>query len=126
MKVKTSTLTGRQLDYAVAVAQGATDFQSNGICWSFMLGKRLHVLAGGWNSMSWIPSVDHGSAGPILAAAFICRVLDHSGVWLAYVTDLNNEKRFMHSGSTDLIAGLRCFIAMTLGDVVEIPDHMRL
>ena len=67
MKIKTRDLIGRPLDWAVALCLGATDLESDGITWGFKLGGKLMVLAKGWaQSMSFAPSTDWYTGGPII------------------------------------------------------------
>lgn len=73
-------------------------------------------------------SLDWAVGGPILSEARISRTIDHSGLWVAYWTDGYGEgddaKKWMQCDRSELVAGLRCFVASKLGDEVEVPEEL--
>ncbi len=120
MKVKTSELTGIALDYAVAKAQGGTDFGSDGITWGFKLKGRLKVLAKGWAfSMSYCPSTDWALGGPII---------EREKLNIEAAKDITNGEHWLSDAEwaspTPLIAAMRCYVASKLGDEVVIPKEL--
>lgn len=130
MKIKTSRLTGAALDWAVATCEGSvTDLAFDGITWGFKLDGQLKVLAKGWaQSMMYLPSTDWSLGGPILTESRITRTIDHSGLWVAYWTEGYGEedfhKKWMQCDRSELVAGLRCYVASKLGDEVDVPDEL--
>ena len=126
MRVKTSNLNGLALNYAVALCEGGEGFIFDGITWGFMLKGKLKVMAKGWaSSMVYCPGEDWATGGPILTRESISRTIDHSGLWIAYWTDDYTEgdegKRWVQCDRSELIAGLRCYVASKLGEMIEIP-----
>ena len=102
MKTKTAELKDQALDWAVAKAIG--DY------------KPVAVPA---YSTNW------AQGGPIIEREHICTTVEHSGVWIAYsMWNYADEKRFMCSGPTPLIAAMRCYVASRMGDLVEIPEEL--
>jgi len=53
---------------------------------------------------------------------------DHSGLWIAYWTDGYTEgdegRKWMQCDRSELVAGLRCYVASKLGDELEIPNEL--
>lgn len=104
--MKTSNLTGPALDWAVAKA----------------LGEYRPTPVPNY-------STDWAQGGPILTKARISRTCDHSGLWIAYWTDGygddDEDKKWMECDRSELVAGLRCYVASKLGAVVEIPKELK-
>jgi hypothetical protein len=120
MKVKTNTLEGRKLNWAVATACGhKVEIYSNAIC----VQKRPR---GPYEEFE--PSEQWEDGGPILSRERISRTIDHSGLWVAYWSDGYTEgdegKLHMQCDQSELVAGLRCVVARKLGDEVEVPDEL--
>lgn len=125
MKVKTSTLTGPALDWAVAKCEGmAIEIRPAGAC-----GRPLYVLAAeqGYTPWIWKPSTDWSQSGPIIEREKI------TVVWRSIV-DEPNESYWVAEhdaplaqayGSTLLIAAMRCFVASQLGDTVDVPEELK-
>lgn len=99
MKIKTSELTGRALDWAVNQAN-------------------RDVLAPVEYSTKW----EFG--GPIIEREKI-RVgpVNDSEGWFAYKYVGGGKPEYF--GPTPLIAAMRCFVASKLGDEVEIPEELK-
>jgi hypothetical protein len=120
MKVKTSNLKGRQLDWAVAKCEGL--LAPNGLHLSDEYCDSLAANQDGGISEDWAQS------GPILSRERISRTIDHSGLWVAYWSDGYTEgdegKQHMQCDRSELVAGLRCVVARKLGDEVEIPEEL--
>lgn len=63
--------------------------------------------------------------GSIFSEAKISASVDDSGVWLAWCQyNYADEKRFMQSGHTELVAKARCYVAINLGLAVEVPEDL--
>ena len=108
MLVKTSTLIGTSLDWAVLKANGQ-DFTD------FNLGF-----------MDAYPfSTDWAQGGPIIERDALDLSLVTDGKWRArHRFDLSQPARIQH-GSTPLIAAMRCYVASKFGDEVQIPDELQ-
>ena len=127
MKIKTATAEGEVLNWLVATAQGLDSFLTTP-------GKHLCVwkvcaLTGEREgSASYRPSTDWAQGGPILTEARISRTIDHSGLWVAYWTDGYDDsdagKKWMQCDRSELVAGLRCYVASKLGDEVDVPEEL--
>ena len=113
MKVKTSELIGKALDWAVWYILYGTLTREE-------LDKDINLLAAAVDRR-FNPSEDWAKGGPILEDQGISTRKGHSGWWIAYVLDINDEETFMAIAPTKLVAAMRCFIASRLGDEVEIP-----
>ncbi len=96
-KVKTAELEGIALDWAVAKA---LDIQNKPLDWS---------------PLSY--STDWAQGGPIIERESIDLVKMGNKQWRA---DCGPAK----TGSTPLIAAMRCYVANKLGDEVEIPERL--
>jgi hypothetical protein len=100
MKVKTSELTDKALDWAVAHALGIT-------------AGRFYGLGGYFT--------DWSQGGPIIERERIeIRPGEQTEGWFG---SIHNVWMFM-PGPTPLVAAMRCFVASKLGDEVEIPDEL--
>lgn len=120
MKVKTINLTGTALDWAVATCEGY-----------FITIKPTEVVyvhpeTGEWHfNGNWEPSAKPMQGQPIIEREKISTTIDHSGVWIAFDEyNYADERRFMQSGPTMLVAGLRCYVASKMGDEIEIPEEL--
>jgi hypothetical protein len=117
MKVKTSELTGMQLDYAVSLIEG--DVEHGVDDWR---EQRRYVVNTNNEyvfhySQSWV------QMGPIIESELIQLRYDYAeGFWIATKDD--GEKYTEVEGTTPLIAAARCYVASKLGDEVEIPEEL--
>jgi hypothetical protein len=67
----------------------------------------------------WNPSKDWSQGGPIIEREEIeIRPSQDCGPWLA------SDSVFIFQGKTPLEAAMRCFVALKLGDEVEIPKEL--
>ena len=77
----------------------------------------------------WIPtecfSTDWSQGGPIIEREKIGVITspDDASVWIGSVFE--PEWKFNRTGSTPLIAAMRCYVASKLGDEVEIPEELK-
>lgn len=126
MKVKSIELEGLPLDWAVAVAEGATDLEYDGNTFGFKLGGELKVLAKGWApSMCWSPSRLREQAGEIIEREGI-------GTWQR--PEWPEDQRWSAlieglpfvTGPNLRVAAMRCYVRFKLGEEVEIPDRLWL
>ena len=126
--MKTSELTGRALDWAVAKAAGATDLRHDGIgTWWFTLNGKDWALSSGWSvQQNWDPSINWRSGGPIIEREklFVKPTINRG--WRAYQRDpFGNGICNSQYGPTPLVAALRCHVASKLGDNVDIPEELK-
>lgn len=113
MKVATSKLSCKALDYLVAQIEGVELIESEA-GQTYLYSKAFGNLyspsraeAGGWNI-----------TGPIIHREGIALELfkDRPGDWSAFIAS-----GYLERGRSPLIAALRAFVAMKLGDTVEVP-----
>ena len=108
--MKASELTGAALDWAVAKCEGA-----------------YSVTVYGGTYPEW--STDWSQGGPIIER-------EGMGVWMYqwneqgepeagwYAEDKDGDH--VRTGTTPLIAAMRCYVASKLGDEVEIPNELTM
>lgn len=124
MKIKTSDLIDAQLDWAAAKCQGYVEQGVYGTPEFRDSEVYLRYCDAVLNSC-YSPTTDWAQAGPLLNQHKISRTIDHSGLWIAYAGyNLNDEQRHMQCDRSELVAGLRCLVALNLGDTVEVPDEL--
>ena len=121
MKIKTAGLIGPALDWAVATIEGYGGLRRNPHAFDQSLimnrGDGQCVL---FSSLKY--STDWSQGWPIIERDKISvRHIGHSiegELWDASINDEEIE------GPTALIAAMRCFVAATLGDEVDVPDEL--
>jgi hypothetical protein len=116
MKIKTSELTGAALDWAVAQCEGATDiWQALNGEWCIEINGNNEYFDDYRYSRRW------SDGGPIIEEQEICinsqPLLAHP--WVATIYGSAQA-----SGSSPLIAAMRCYVASRLGDEVDVPDEL--
>ena len=121
-KIKTSELSGKALDWALAKAIFPESFA--GRCNK----QGLPYWAAGW-LRSGSPSTDWAQLGPLIDQYKISMmprpVLDLSNAyWWAQVGPERPENSTLNHGETALIAACRAIVAAELGDEVEIPEEL--
>lgn len=131
MKIKTSDLIGIALDYAVAIAHGATNFHHDTVAayWITLDGQD-RALSKAWREQSFLPSTNWAHGGPIIEQGEI--LLDGLATggenyrsWSASIYE-NTESPFATGrGPTPLIAAMRCYVASKLGDEVDVPEELQ-
>jgi hypothetical protein len=123
--MKTSTLTGAALDWAVAKCEDK-DYTSADATYATDGSDKVWAVP--CSPTLYQPSTNWAQGGPILTREHISRTMDHSGLWIAYWTDGYTEgdegKYWMQCDREELVAGLRCYVASQLGDEVEIPEEL--
>lgn len=119
MKVKTSELSGMQLDYAVSLIEGDIKYGVDG--WR---EQRRHTVKHGEYvfrySQSW------NQMGPIIEREMV-NLDTESYQWRATVeAPEGSELNFTEGcGPTPLIAAARCYVASKLGDEIDIPEELK-
>ena len=123
--MKTAELTGAALDWAVAIAEGWKPEKvsdDRGEYWWFFKDSR------GMNPKHYHPSTHWGIGGAIIEREGL-------GIWMYqwneqgepengwYAEDKNGDH--VRTGTTPLVAAMRCYVASKLGDEVEIPEELR-
>ncbi len=123
-KIRVSEATEIQLDWMVAKALGLAyrnDEKYGPMC--FRPSTTKGVIH--WGSCPLPYSTDWAQGGRIIEMDRICIDIGHDGVWLAYCKqNYDDEKEFMQSGSSPLIAAMRSYVAMRLGDFVDVPEEL--
>lgn len=125
MKVKTSELTGKALNWAVALAEGHQP-------------PLLRVLRGNValpcaDDPMWCDYLDYSTdwaqGGPIIEREgintnkYVADPLYSEPYWIGTTWEKAKVDRWMR-GPTPLIAAMRCFVASKLGDEVDIPEEL--
>lgn len=110
MKIKTNELSGATLDWAVAKCEGT-----------------LHD--DGTVSDYFQPSVDWEQGGAIIESEWISVSKPvNSLTWVAtmhYQNEDTDDVMWMEeTGTTPLIAAMRCYVGSKLGDEVEVPEEV--
>ena len=108
--MKTSELTGAALDWAVAKCVGHIDDET--------IIRRLDPDEEGW-CIAY--STDWAQGGAIIEQEGM--QLWKGGTWCASLDQSFNPQDFQ-TGTTPLIAAMRCYVASKLGDEVEIPEEL--
>lgn len=115
MKVITSDLTDRALDWAVAKCSGVT------LVLAPYTGARNYVILGQNGkptSSEYLPSTSWAQGGPIIEREGIS-VTQFGGAWKA-----STLRQPAVLGPTHLVAAMRAYVASKLGDEVEIPEGL--
>lgn len=115
MRVNTAELTGKRLDWAVAIALGIkpkwdmTDYWLDAVCCS------LHRYS---------PSTEWNRGGPLIEEERVeTAYMPNFEAWSACVYD-HTYGATNGYGPTPLIAAMRCLVAAKLGGTVEIPENL--
>ena len=111
MKIKTATLTGPALDWAVATCERRP--------YSVILDEikgALPLLA-----PIFSPSTDWAQGGPIIEREGIRLHRSSTGDWWA---GPESDPHRPVSGPTPLIAAMRCYVASKMGDTIDIPEEL--
>ena len=113
-------LTGRALDYAVAIFEGGHSLQSDGITWAVIMDGKTRVLSQGWGSIGYQPCIRWAQGGPIIEREQIALTVNKGeGKWFA--TGIAGR---IGVGPTPLIAAMRYYIASKLGNSIKIPKEL--
>ena len=117
--MKTSELTGAALDWAVA------QIEKPRLSQSFARKNAVVLTHGGL----YAPTINWAQGGPIIERESIgLRGPSIKGnLWAAFI-DLSGTSQgpqHRHTGSTPLIAAMRCYVASKLGDDVDVPEELK-
>lgn len=114
MKIETQDLTGPALDYAVARAMGKRPsmfiVQQTG-----ELAKE-HRYSTDWSQGG--PIIDRMMRDGLRLSGYTCRDSSDPTSCQAQI------KSVVEGGPSALVAAMRCYVAIKLGDAVEIPDEL--
>ena len=123
MRVKTSELTGRVLDYVVAHYEGVPVYVKHGVALE-CVDSDLH------DPIFYSPRTDYEQGCPIVDRETICtRYLPDQQPdqhWEAGLPRTNAQSGvfWMARGPTRLVAALRCHLMARLGFEVDIPENV--
>ena len=106
MKVRTSELSGVQLDWAVAQIEGYAEGPSG----SFWITED--------DCVDFKPSSNWAQGGPIIEREGITVRRYTDALWDASIGSLD----YIADGPTPLIAAMRCYVASKLGEEVGVPE----
>ena len=119
-------LTGFSLDWAVARSEGAgsalVETHSRGIV-LLLSDATVHCDIG----ETYAPSTNWTQGGPIIEREKITiRPHAETGGWTASLLTIRDDvlTTIFEEGPTPLIAAMRCYVAASLGDEVEVPDSI--
>jgi hypothetical protein len=123
--IKTEHLTGAQLDWAVAKAEGIATIQC-------LPNKYPHIVRRADNGKNWHPSTGWTQGGPIIEREGIsvsrfndeCIDVTESCRWFTSTKNGDCCDENAKMGPTPLIAAMRCFVAAKLGDSVDVPEEL--
>ena len=110
--MKTAELSDAALDWAVAKCEGL-------VCFGHQLTEdKVTIILSDGSYENFNPSIDWAQGGKIIERERI-NVLTCCGEWQA---DIDEGTRYY--GETPLIAAMRCYVALKLGNEVEVPDEL--
>ena len=112
--MKTTELSGKALDYAVAMCEfAAPDYETDDL---------LVYVTEGCSDDGWVfsPSADWSQAGPIIEKEMITLgPAKHAG-FMAWAWPKENGIW----GDTPLEAAMRCYVSTKLGDEIDVPEEL--
>jgi hypothetical protein len=132
MQIKTNTLTGAALDWAVLEAL-KPDLKNPKLA---RIGTFGPLFGKGYkypslSSWKFDPSTNWSQGGPIIereGISVFCGGLGATGYWNAYYADRDEWHDVdLHKqvAPTPLSAAMRCFVASRLGNEVDIPEELK-
>lgn len=126
MKIKTSELIGAALDWAVATVESSSTWAMLTVEDRAEKWLRIYHANNGDRF-----STDWAQGGPIIfRERIILPEIRGKDTWFAAYArpqlDTNGKARryFQNEGPSPLIAAMRCYVASTLGDEVDVPDEL--
>ncbi|CDM88202.1 phage protein NinX family protein [Xenorhabdus bovienii] len=126
MKIKTSELTGRALDWAVCLAIGGAANKDNTEVQA--PNRDYYLLSNGKGNFT--PSTDWDQCGELMdkyckSFGMVQRRANETWRAFAYGTPRNGQDTMrLASGDTLQIAFCRAVVAAQLGDEIDIPDEL--
>jgi len=119
MKIRTDSITGAALDWAVAKCEGVeVTYLDDGITRCLLRDP----------SGRFSPSTDWSQGGPIIEREQISVIPFDDRRWEARCkcTVQRSPARFIERRApTPLVAAMRCFVSSRLGDEVDIPEELK-
>lgn len=135
VEVKTSGLTGAELDWVVAqvekvdglvIHKGRPAFERDfdPDCWADETDLDAFKC---WQF--YTPSTDWSQGGPLIAEWRIDFTVEHKNLFFAYAADENgspviSDEVCGHFGETHLISACRAIVASVLGGTVSVPKEL--
>ena len=126
MKMKTSTLEGAALDWAVAQCEG---YKNIHIHQPAMRACAPYVIVMQRDEpVDWMPSLRWDQGGPIAEDNSIGTMHRWNNGWAALMTGplgIFHDRSYPDEivGPTPLIAAMRCYVASKLGEEVDVPEE---
>ena len=132
MKIRTAELQGTALDWAVAKAWWGMERVSLGtFCrggFFSLFHSRNDYLGVLVDSCPVRPSTSWKDGGPIIEREWITLTPTRSGYWGAEIIHAIpgplDRYQWLGSGSTPLIAAMRCYVTSKLGDEIDVPEEL--
>lgn len=122
MKIKTNELIGNALDWAVAVCRGYTNLRVGAYTGALIMDPP-RVEYGAVELVDLAFSSDWSWGGPIYAEMKCLQEDDPiTGDYHTAGTGEKFNHPFVAKGRTKLISAMRCFVGMSIGDEVDVPD----
>lgn len=119
-------VSGKALDYLVAVAMGWTDKPDDpiqkGFYWNTNDSKSMYgamVL-----KSSFTPTSLWSQGGPLKNSNRISTSIKHDGFWMACIYDINDEPTYMLLAQNELEAAMKCLVLSKLGSFVDVPSQL--
>lgn len=120
--MKVSELTGPILDWAVAIAEGLTPY--------LVHGQVAYTDPGHGARVYFRPSTDWSQGGPIIEREKLelRPGLFHSKFWTCWGQTRQGHRNSQQgkTGPTPLVAAMRCFVALRLGEEIELLVEVSL
>ena len=122
--MKVNELQGAALDWVVAKCEGIDLFETEGWSYEEDTGTRKHYR----------PSTDWAQGGPIIERGKLTVAPNDQKsyvgqeAWTAYRIETlftDQGDREYQTGSTPLIAAMRCYVASNLGAEIDIPEELK-
>jgi len=110
--METAKLTGAALDWSVAKCEGE-DYSP--VTTYSGIGQEFPPTN---------YSTDWSQGGPIIEREGITVSKTRHGFWESHLRTYDERENYQ-TGSTPLIAAMRCYVASKLGDEVEIPEELQ-
>lgn len=132
MKVKTSELTNRQLDWAVAKCEGWVTYPTDSIERGDWYHTDAAVAPLGYEHNrihrdDFNPSSNWSQGGPIIERALLDITpspYEHREDMRWHCQHYNSLGGYAQYGPTPLVAAMKCYVTSQLGDEVEVPESL--
>lgn len=128
VKIRTAHLTGPSLDWVVAKCEGLNPNSDPKVRRQYV-GYSGFAEANGFGHAIKHYSTDWSQGGPIIEREGIkVGIIDDSApvIWAAQLSDPWRKLESVHSrtGTTPLVAAMRCYVESRMGEFVEVPDEL--